>query len=354
MDDGNGVCCEVIHTEGLGNGSSLGHLHQARPSGAEESLAPLDPPEKTAEKSSMSDSDLPTPVSISTSSWVSEVTTDQLGTPRDEMKQETLTRNAKRPRDSELPTPISISTSSGVNEVTTDQPRDEMKQETVTRKAERPLLGPKGTGHRKLRMSLKKAKMEGKREQESITGEGSDDAISNQVTTRTSQPTRNRRKALSQVSSPSKLTRHNTKSRSKGGRTVVQQLGADAEREPLDQPEAESMLVADAGSTPCPKKGRKLRKQDSRVVDEADFEGLDEEIDCPVASTPQQREARRLARMRQLVEMKTRETVDARRERARKRRREGGDDQSSSEGVSKSPVKRVSWKEECLFSIIDC
>ena len=49
---------------------------------------------------------------------------------------------------------------------------------------------------------------------------------------------------------------------------------------------------------------------------------LSEEVDCPIPSTPQQKEARRLARLRQLRDMRARETMEARRERALKRRGE--------------------------------
>lgn len=72
-----------------------------------------------------------------------------------------------------------------------------------------------------------------------------------------------------------------------------------------------------------------------------DAQNVEEQnVDCPMPSTRQQKEARRLARLRQLKEMRARETMDSRRERALKRRGE----QSSSK--RSSGMKRVSWKEE--------
>lgn len=69
---------------------------------------------------------------------------------------------------------------------------------------------------------------------------------------------------------------------------------------------------------------------------------LSDEVDCPMPSTAQQKEARRLARLRQLKEMRARETMEARRERALKRRGE----QSPSKQRPSSSAKRVSWKED--------
>ena len=69
---------------------------------------------------------------------------------------------------------------------------------------------------------------------------------------------------------------------------------------------------------------------------------LSEEVDCPIPSTPQQKEARRLARLRQLRDMRARETMEARRERALKRRGEP----SPTKQKPDSSAKRVSWKED--------
>lgn len=73
---------------------------------------------------------------------------------------------------------------------------------------------------------------------------------------------------------------------------------------------------------------------------------LNDEVDCPMPSTAQQKEARRLARLRQLKEMRARETMEARRERALKRRGE----QSPSKQRTGSSAKTVSWKEECSLA----
>ena len=69
------------------------------------------------------------------------------------------------------------------------------------------------------------------------------------------------------------------------------------------------------------------------------MDDLSEEVDCPIPSTPQQKEARRLARLRQLRDMRARETMEATRERALKRRGEPSPKPDSS-------AKRVSWKED--------
>ena len=211
-----GGCCEVIEAVG-----PCSNPDQALLSEAGETLTPLelDPPETRADQSSLirDDSDVPTPVYNPSSGGANEAIMDQSGTLQ-----------------------------------------DGTRQEMVMRKAKRPSLSPEGTDCRKLGASLKKAKMEVKCEQESIADEGSDGVL-NQGTGR------NRRKASSQVSSPSKLRKHSDKSKSKRGRKVVQQVdadagggGADVERQPFDRPEAESMLVADAGSTPGPRKEVKI------------------------------------------------------------------------------------------------
>jgi hypothetical protein len=68
-------------------------------------------------------------------------------------------------------------------------------------------------------------------------------------------------------------------------------------------------------------------------------EEIADEVDCPLPSTPQQKEARRLARLRQLREMRARETIEARRERALKRKGELSPSK-------RRPTKKVSWKTE--------
>lgn len=68
-------------------------------------------------------------------------------------------------------------------------------------------------------------------------------------------------------------------------------------------------------------------------------EELTEDVDCPLPSTHQQKEARHLARLRQLKEMRAHETMESRRERALKRKGE------LSPLKRKSGTKSVSWKE---------
>ena len=75
---------------------------------------------------------------------------------------------------------------------------------------------------------------------------------------------------------------------------------------------------------------------------QAGMDNLSEEVDCPIPSTPQQKEARRLARLRQLRDMRARETMEARRERALKRRGEP----SPTKQKPDSSAKRVSWRED--------
>lgn len=73
--------------------------------------------------------------------------------------------------------------------------------------------------------------------------------------------------------------------------------------------------------------------------DETDDAG--EESEYPMPSTAQQKEQRRLYRLKQLKEMRARETMEARQERALKRRGEP----SPSKKQSSSTRKRVSWRE---------
>ncbi len=74
------------------------------------------------------------------------------------------------------------------------------------------------------------------------------------------------------------------------------------------------------------------------------------ETEYPMPSSAQQKEQRRLYRLRQLKEMRAREMMEARRERALKRRGE----QSPSKKCPSSKSKKVSWKEEnSLVSIFN-
>ena len=84
--------------------------------------------------------------------------------------------------------------------------------------------------------------------------------------------------------------------------------------------------------------------------DESDSSSMSE-VEHPLPSTPQQKEARRLARLKQLQEMRARETMEARRERAMKRRGES----SPSKRPQRTIHKRVTWMEEgSLVTVVNC
>ena len=84
--------------------------------------------------------------------------------------------------------------------------------------------------------------------------------------------------------------------------------------------------------------------------DESDSSSMSE-VEHPLPSTPQQKEARRLGRLKQLQEMRARETMEARRERAMKRRGES----SPSKRPQRTTHKRVTWMEEgSLVTVVNC
>lgn len=101
-----------------------------------------------------------------------------------------------------------------------------------------------------------------------------------------------------------------------------------------------------------------LNEGEKRVM-EVVSEELDEdatmEAEYPVASTPQQKESRRLAREKQLRDMKSRETAESRLERAMRRR---GVKIAGKKSSTAESTKRVSWREEVdlvsVFSYSPC
>lgn len=92
---------------------------------------------------------------------------------------------------------------------------------------------------------------------------------------------------------------------------------------------------------------------DESRLDEDDEGACDMEL--PLPATAQLREARRLARQKQLDNLRTREMAEARRERALKRRGGVSPLKRQSEASKLAAKKRVSWRDESnLISILNC
>lgn len=92
---------------------------------------------------------------------------------------------------------------------------------------------------------------------------------------------------------------------------------------------------------------------DESRLDEDDEGACDMEL--PLPATAQLKEARCLARQKQLDNLRTREMAEARRERALKRRGEVSPLKRQSEASKLAAKKRVSWRDESnLISILNC
>ena len=92
------------------------------------------------------------------------------------------------------------------------------------------------------------------------------------------------------------------------------------------------------------KKEREVKEDENKEEDENGEDG--DTLEEYLLSTPQQKEARRLARMKQLKEMRTREMAESRHQRALKRR---GEITPSKKSLNLS-TKKVSWKGHNLIS----